>query len=86
LSNHIKTPLSKIKHRKQGLDGAFITPNASPDSDDDGDDIDGWKFYDDPLHGDTLPDDEHGLDTAVMEDVDGLLMPLASFFPRGVVT
>jgi hypothetical protein len=36
------------------------------------------------LHGDTLPDDDLGLDTAVVEDVDGLLMPPASFIPRGV--
>jgi hypothetical protein len=84
LSNHIKTSLSKIKYRKRGPDGAFVTPNVSPDSDDDCDDVDGWKFYDGPLHGDTLPDDDLGLDTAVVEDVDGLLMPPASFTPRGV--
>jgi hypothetical protein len=85
LSNHIKTLLSKIKYRKRGPDGPFITPNVSPDSDKECDDVDGWKlFYDGPLHGDTLPDDDLGLDTAVMEDVDGLLMPPASFIPCGV--
>jgi hypothetical protein len=84
LSNHIKTSLSKIKYRKRGLDSVFITPNVSPDSDDKCEDVDGWKFNDGPLHGDTLPDDDHGLDTAVVEDVDGLFMPPASFIPRGV--
>jgi hypothetical protein len=33
---------------------------------------------------DTSPDDDHGLDTTVVEDVDGLLMPPASSLPRGV--
>jgi hypothetical protein len=37
------------------------------------------------LDGEALPDDERdGLDTAVVEDVDGLLMPPASSLTRGV--
>jgi hypothetical protein len=62
------------------LTGEDVTPNFSPTADDDCiDDGDGWKFYDGPLYGEDLPDDERdGLDTAVVEDVDGLLMPPAS--------
>jgi hypothetical protein len=55
LPNHIKTSLSKMKYRKRGPDGAFITPNASPDTDDECDNVDEWKFYcDGPLHMVTL--------------------------------
>jgi hypothetical protein len=86
LSNHINALLSKIKYRKRGSSGEDVTPNFYPTADDDCiDDGDGWKFYDGPLHGEDLPDDERdGLDTAVVEDVDGLLMPPASSLPRGV--
>jgi hypothetical protein len=86
LSNHINASLSKIKYRKGGPTGEYITPNFFPAADDDYiDDGDGWKFYDGPLYGEQLPDDERdGLDTAVVEDVDGLLMPHASSLPRGV--
>jgi hypothetical protein len=33
-----------------------------------------------------LPDNDHGLDTTVVEDVDGLLMPPASSLPCGVTS
>jgi hypothetical protein len=83
LSNHINASFSKIKYNIE----SNVTPNLSPICDDDCiDDGDGWKFfYDGPLCGEILPDDKrYGLDTAVAEDVDGLLMPPASSLPRGV--
>jgi hypothetical protein len=90
ISNHINASLFKIKYGKRGPTGKNknITPNFSPTADDDDiddGDGDGWKFYDGPLYGEQPPDDKQdGLDTAVVEDVDGLLMPPVSSLPCGV--
>ena len=72
LSNHIRASLTKIKYKHGGSAGN--SQNTPSDADDDIIECDGWKFYDGPLDGDVLPDDEiHGHDTAGLEVVDGFV-------------
>jgi hypothetical protein len=85
LSNHIQGSLNKIKYINNSQ---CSTTNLIADQDSNTDYAsaidDGWKFYDGPLCGDRIPDDEeyHGMCTQDKINVDGsLISPLSLLFP-----